>query len=270
MFRKLRVAAILFPAALLLTAGCKSNTSAPEQSSQPAPATPNQSTAGPVSAPPAASNPATSAAPPAGSPAANVATAPPPPPPIVVPAGTILRVRLVQTLGSNISQEGQRFDATLSAPVVVHRDRVIPAGAAAVGTVTEAHPAGRFKGGATLGVQLTGLRIAGQFYPVRTSVVAEATKGKGKRTATMVGGGTGAGAIIGGIAGGGKGALIGGLIGAGAGTAGAATGNRDIVLRSESPLSFRLTSALTLPPIAANAPPQNEPGRQPLPPPTNP
>src|SRR5258707_12204727 len=46
--------------------------------------------------------------------------------------------------------------------------------------------------------------------------------GKGKRTATMVGGGAGLGAIIGGLAGGGKGAAIGALAGAGAGTAGTA------------------------------------------------
>ncbi len=51
----------------------------------------------------------------------------------------------------------------------------------------------------------------------------------------MIGGGAGGGALIGGLAGGGKGALIGGLIGAGAGTAGAAfTGNKDVVIPSES------------------------------------
>jgi hypothetical protein len=55
------------------------------------------------------------------------------------------------------------------------------------------------------------------------------------------------GALIGGLAGGGKGALIGGLAGAGAGTAaGAYTGNRDVVIPSESVLTFRLTAALVL------------------------
>jgi hypothetical protein len=63
----------------------------------------------------------------------------------------------------------------------------------------------------------------------------------------MVVGGTGAGAAIGGLAGGGKGAAR-RTVGAGAGTIGAATGNRDITLPVESALSFRLVQPLTLKP----------------------
>jgi len=154
----------------------------------------------------------------------------------------------VQAVGSKISQDGQRFDATLSSSVVVKGQKVIPAGTAAVGTVVEAHPSGRFKGGATLVVQLNSIHLNDRTYTIRTSPVSSESKGKGKRTAGMIGGGTAGGALIGGLAGGGKGALIGGAIGAGAGTVGAATGNRDITLKSESPLSFQLTSSLTLPP----------------------
>jgi hypothetical protein len=74
-------------------------------------------------------------------------------------------------------------------------------------------------------------------------------KGKGKRTAAMAGGGTAFGAIVGGLAGGGKGTAIGALAGGGAGTAGAAyTGTNDIVLPSESTISFRLKTALRMNP----------------------
>jgi hypothetical protein len=63
----------------------------------------------------------------------------------------------------------------------------------------------------------------------------------------MAGGGAGAGALIGGLAGGGKGAAIGALAGGGAGTAGAAfTGNKDIVLPAESALTFKLEQPLEL------------------------
>jgi hypothetical protein len=154
----------------------------------------------------------------------------------------------VQPVGSKISEEGQRFDATLSSSVVVKGAKVIPAGTRAVGTVTEAHASGRFKGGATLALALNSIHLNGQIYPIRTGQVTSESKGKGKRTAGFIGGGGAGGALIGGLAGGGKGALIGGLIGAGAGTVGAATGNRDITLSSESPLSFQLSSSLTLPP----------------------
>lgn len=168
----------------------------------------------------------------------------------------------MQAVGSKISQDGSRFDATLSSSVVVKGQKAIPAGTKAVGTVVEAHASGRFKGGATLVVELNSLHLNGQIYPIRTSQVSSESKGKGKRTTAMVGGGAAGGAIIGGIAGGGKGALIGGAIGAGAGTVGAATGNRDITLNSESPLSFQLASSLTLPPhqsASSAAPESSEP-----------
>jgi hypothetical protein len=166
---------------------------------------------------------------------------------VEVPRGTVLHIRTVQALGSKLSEDGQRFDATLAAPVVVHGQTVIPSGAALVGTVIQAHAAGRFKGGATLALDLNRIRVGGDSYPIHTALFEDARKGKGKRTAGFIGGGTAGGALIGGLAGGGKGALIGGLIGAGAGTAGAATGNRDIHLPSESRLSFELTRPLSIP-----------------------
>lgn|SRR6185437_10850859 len=285
MSTRITLAASLFlPAALLMSTGCKSKSSTPEQASQPqaqsATAPSNSAAPSAAAAPPSSSSAtpgstatsATSAQPaPAASPTgtqpaaasrANVATnAPPPPPPppsVVVPAGTRLRVRLTQQLGSKLSEDGQRFDAALSSPVVVKGARVIPAGTSVVGTVVEAHPSGRFKGGASLVVELNSIRLNGRTYPIRTTQYSAESKGKGKRTAGFIGGGGAGGALIGGIAGGGKGALIGGLIGAGAGTAGAATGNRDITLGSESLLSFQLASSLTLPPRKAAASPEPE------------
>jgi hypothetical protein len=89
--------------------------------------------------------------------------------------------------------------------------------------------------------------IGGKQYPIQTSSVERAAKGKGKRSAAMIGGGAGAGALIGALAGGGKGAAIGALVGGGAGTAGAAyTGKADITLPAESALSFKLEAPLEL------------------------
>ncbi|WP_158786595.1 hypothetical protein [Granulicella sp. L46] len=93
---------------------------------------------------------------------------------------------------------------------------------------------------------MNSFRLNGATFAINTATYAQTSTGKGKRTAAMVGGGTGGGALIGGIAGGGKGALIGGLIGAGAGTVGAATTNRDITLPSETIIHFRLNSSVRL------------------------
>jgi hypothetical protein len=169
------------------------------------------------------------------------------PKPVVIPAGTVLTVRLGEALGSKISQTGQSFTATVADPVEVDGKAVIPAGASASGTVVDAKPLGRFKGAASLQIKLTSINVNGTDHPIETSSVIRAAKGKGKRTATMIGGGAGVGAIIGGLAGGGKGAAIGALAGAGAGTAGTAfTGNKDVVLPAESAVSFKLEQPLEL------------------------
>jgi hypothetical protein len=173
------------------------------------------------------------------------ALAAPAPQPLVVPAGTTLTVRLGESLGSKISSPGQSFSATLVSPVTLDGNPVIPAGALARGTVVDAKPLGRFKGGAILELRLNSISVNGTEQRIKTSAVTRTLKGKGKRTAVLAGGGTALGAIIGGLAGGGKGAAIGAVAGAGAGTGGAAfTGNKEIVLPAESALSFRLTAPL--------------------------
>ena len=181
----------------------------------------------------------------AGSGSAMSKMKPEPAKPLVVPAGTVLTVRLGQTVGSKISSPGQTFAATLASPVVVDGKTAIPSGAAASGTVVDAKPLGRFKGGASLQLRLTSIAIGGAEQSISTSSVVRVEKGKGKRTAVLAGGGAGLGALIGGLAGGGKGAAIGALAGGGAGAGGAAfTGNKDIVLPAESALSFKLEQPL--------------------------
>jgi len=169
------------------------------------------------------------------------------PPPIVIPAGTVLTVRLETAVSSKQSNEGDSFEASVAEPVVVGEKVVIPKGASASGVVTQAHAAGKFKGGATLDLTLKSITLNGLPYGIQTSVLGQATKGKGKRSAGFIGGGAAGGALIGGLAGGGKGAAIGGLLGAGAGTAGAAfTGNRDISLPVETLLKFKMAQDLSV------------------------
>lgn len=246
--------AVVALAAALTLSGCKKNT--PPQASSQQPAAQTSASAGQPEGQPAASSstPASQQAPAASqaassAPAAAPATPPPPPQPTIVtlPAGTLISVRLDQDLGSKISQTGQTFRATVARNVVVNGQTLIPIHARAEGVVTDAEPLGKIKGGARLAVTLQRVHTPWGSYPVATSSIARAEKGKGKRTAIMGGGGAGLGAIIGGIAGGGKGALIGGLAGAGAGTAGSAfTGNKQIVLPAETLLTFRLQSPVQI------------------------
>jgi hypothetical protein len=169
------------------------------------------------------------------------------PKPIVLPAGTEIAVTVDQPVSSKDSNSGDHFDASLAEPVVAGDKVVIPKGAKATGTVTDAKSAGRFKGNAAITVTLSSLRVSGEEYELRTTEVTEAGKGRGKRTAVGAGGGAVVGGLIGALAGGGKGAAIGAGAGAGAGTAGTAlTGNRDITIAAETRLRFKLQEPLEI------------------------
>ena len=160
---------------------------------------------------------------------------------IEVPAGTELPVRLNQSVGSGRSAAGEQFDATLHAPVVVGDKVVVPKGAIVLGHVTHAVASGRLKTPARLSVTLDELEWQGKSYPITTSSVSRSARSHKNRNLALIGGGSGAGALIGGLAGGGTGALIGAGAGAAAGTAGAyATGKKDVLLPAESLLTFRL------------------------------
>jgi len=183
-----------------------------------------------------------------GQPAAAMAT-PPPPQPILVPAGTTLTVRVGQALSSKNNNAGDSFLATLAQPVSIGGATAIPSGSTTHGTVVTAKAKGKIKGEGELSLALTSITVNGQTYNIKTAVLENTVKGKGKRTAVTTGGGAAGGALIGGIAGGGKGAGIGALLGAGAGlVGGAATGNKQIEIPAESALSFRLSAPLTLSP----------------------
>lgn len=222
-------------AASLFVAGCKSNNAPPANSSA--------ETSQPAGQP-APGQPSSAGAPQAGAPAGQQAAAPqgPPPPAVVtLPNGTPIRVRLDQDLGSKISQPGDSFTATVANDVLVNGEVVIPKESRADGTVIDAKPLGKFKGGALLSLKLERVHTRWGSYPVATSTIDRAEKGKGKRSAALIGGGAGLGALIGGIAGGGKGAAIGLVAGGGAGTAGSAfSGNKQIVLPAETLLTFHL------------------------------
>jgi len=238
----------------LALAGCKSKPAAenaapaPDQSAaaQSAPA-PGQTApaAAPASSAPAAEQPAPAAAP---EPAAEPAPPPPPPPPPpVVPAGTSLTVRLGSSLSSKTSHSGDTFQATTSSSIRRNGEVLIPAGSTVSGVVVVAKERGKIKGQGELDLQLTAINVHGRSYPLSTAVVEQTLKGKGKRTAVTTAGGGGAGALIGGLAGGGKGALIGMGVGAGAGLVGGAlTGNQQIELPAETPVTFTLSSSLHL------------------------
>ncbi|HMH16503.1 MAG TPA: hypothetical protein VK578_25610 [Edaphobacter sp.] len=165
-----------------------------------------------------------------------------------VPAGTSLEIRINQHISVKTSRAGDHFDGEFVESVVGDNDRVvIPKGTPVGGVVDASHRRGHFKGASVLELRLTSLTLNGTRYPLATGDLTRTKKGKGKRSAAFIGGGSGVGMLIGGLATGGTGLLIGGLAGAGAGTAlGGLTGNRDIEIPAESIVRFKLANTLTL------------------------
>jgi hypothetical protein len=172
--------------------------------------------------------------------------------PVSIPEGSALPVRLIDALNSETNQIGDSFRATLSSPVIVDGQTVIPANADVEGRVVDVKSAGRFAGQSVLTLELTRLAVNGKSYDLRSSQWTKAGTSRGKRTAATIGGGSALGAIIGGIAGGGKGAAIGAAVGAGAGTGvQAATKGQQIDLPSETVLSFTLAGPLSVIPSSS-------------------
>jgi BON domain len=166
---------------------------------------------------------------------------------IVVPAGAEITVTVDQKLSSKTSQTGQAFVASVAQPVTVDGRTAIPKGSSVSGKVLRAKEKGKIKGEGELAITLTSVTIRGRNYSMATGTLDSTVKGKGKRTAVTTGGGAAGGALIGGLAGGGKGAGIGALVGAAGGLVGGAfTGNKQIEIAPETPLTFTLAKPLTL------------------------
>lgn len=162
--------------------------------------------------------------------------------------GTEIELRLDKALGSRTSSAGEQFFGKLMKPIVVDGKSVIPEGTEFSGKVLQAVPVGRLAGGASLRIALTSFSLEDKQYSVQSNQILRVSRGNGKRTAEFAGGGAALGAAIGALAHGGKGALIGAAVGAGAGVAGSAATNNvhDIVLPSQTPLSFKLTHPVTI------------------------
>ncbi len=200
----------------------------------------------------------------APAPAPTPAPPPPPPPPqkVTIPAGTQLSVRLNDQLDSERNQVGDTFRGSLSTPIVINGETVIPSGADVVGRVADVKSAGRFAGNSVLTLELTSLSVNGKTYNIQTNQWTRSGKGEGKNTATKVGVGTVAGAVLGGIIGGGKGAAIGAASGAGAGTGvAAAKKGEQIKLGQEAVLNFQTINTLVVIPKSSN---DHNAGRTPL------
>ena len=166
---------------------------------------------------------------------------------VTVPAGTLMRLRLNQRVGSDHSNPGDSFDGTVINDVVAGGEIAIPRGASVRGTVVDAKPSGVLKGRGELTLQLNQLNLGGKNYPIVSDSWAHNGGDKTIETVNRTVGLGAVGAIIGAVAGGGAGAAIGGGVGAAAGLgSSAASGRGQVVLPAEAVVTFHLAEPATL------------------------
>ena len=175
--RRNHIVFVLMAVLVVLLLACGKSPSN-QQAEPPATTTPGR-----AAAPAATGGAGTRAAAPAANPGATTAAIP------TIPAGDHIMIRLGETLSSKRNNSGDAFSGTVAEPVTVNGQVVIPQGATATGTVADAKPLGKIKGGAVLRIVLNSVNVNGKNYNIETEAVTRSLQGKGKRSAVAIGGG---------------------------------------------------------------------------------
>lgn len=228
------------------------------ETAQPAPAEEQPAPQQQAQQPPAYQPPAPQPAPPTRQASSRPQPAPQPVPERVaprevafvsVPSGSVLNLKLDETLDSKTALTGNTFTATVVEPIVVEERHVIPAGAKVQGTVTEAHAAKRGAGNAKLALSFDVLTLPGGYKTNIVGSIQEASESKKGRNAAIIGGSAAGGAVLGKILGKDtKGAVIGSIIGGGIGTA-VVMGQEgeQVQIPAETPFQVRLEESIKVP-----------------------
>jgi BON domain len=163
---------------------------------------------------------------------------------VVVPGGSVLRVRINQGMNSKNAVKGAAFDGVVLSNVFSGNVIAIPRGATLQGTVVDVHPAGQLKGKGELKLQLTSVSFGGKTYPIATDFWWHQGVDKTGSTVGNTVGLAGVGALIGAVAGGGVGAAVGAGVGgiAGLGVS-SASGRGEASLPPEAIVTFHLTQS---------------------------
>jgi hypothetical protein len=165
-----------------------------------------------------------------------------------IPSGTVLTIRMVDSVDSERDRVGATFQASLDEPVLDPDGRtLVPRGADVVVKLVDDQQSGKIEGRTVLTLDIVSLRINGRQVDIDTVAITEQSGSRTARSGKVIGGTAALGAIIGAIAGGGKGAAIGAGAGAGVGTAAqVSTKGQRVRIPSETRLTFTLQQPVRL------------------------
>ena len=161
-----------------------------------------------------------------------------------IPAGSVIRLRMIDSIHSDKTDIGDTYKASLDSPIVIENRTLAARGADATVRIAKVEDGSLVSGKEEIALVLNDLVINGRRYRVESQDTSLTNESRTKENATVIGGGAVLGAIIGAIAGGGKGAAIGAATGAGAGAAAQVIRGEKLEVPSETLLEFRLAEPL--------------------------
>src|SRR5690606_2425125 len=169
-----------------------------------------------------------------------------------IPRGTVMNVRLNETLSVDRSEVGERFTATVITPLETTDGRtVVPAGSSVSGVVTGVDPSTRRGDIAAIRVNIDRLQVGNRSYPFTAHEIDTQPRLTSRESPSLgrAAIGAAAGAVLGAIITGGdlEGILVGGALGAGAGSIiSLGVGDIDPELEKGSVLTLRTTRNVSL------------------------
>src|SRR5215831_7236655 len=113
---------------------------------------------------------------------------------VMIPGGTVMRVRTIDPIDVDLAQAGMKFRGSIDDPVMVGGEAVIPRGSDVVLVATKVAQGGRMKGSDVLELKMNSVKVGGRVYPVVTSLSETKSSGEGKKSTRKILGGAGLGA----------------------------------------------------------------------------
>ena len=98
--------------------------------------------------------------------------------PLIVPADTVIHVRLKQVLTAADAKSGEDFPAVLDEPLLADNQVVAPQGAEIAGKVVAARESGRLHAAGYVRIRLSSIAINGKQLPLATNSVIAAGGGQ--------------------------------------------------------------------------------------------
>ena len=106
-----------------------------------------------------------------------------------IPDGTVVTVRMIDSIDSDVAAVGDRFRASLDEALIVNGREIAPRGADATVQLAKVDQAGRIRGREEIAIELASVTIDGREIAITSNFAELSSKSKTNQTAKTAGGG---------------------------------------------------------------------------------